>query len=151
MRASEKKGIMILIGVSILIIVGLMLVVKSNNNNKGKDGDKTIGEGSSTQQGEYTKVESGGTIINTSKKVNEDKKMEGFAISNVQLKEARITNNTNSNQASLFGKVILLDKGNNEIGRIPVKVSETKAGETIEIEASITESYANAYDFKLEK
>ena len=30
-------------------------------------------------------------------------------------------------------------------------VSETKAGEAIDIEASITESYANAYDFKLEK
>ena len=46
---------------------------------------------------------------------------------------------------------MLFDKNGNEMGRIPVGVAETQKGETVEVKATINESYANAYDFKLEK
>ena len=151
MKKKEKKMILILVLISIVIIAIVFGVTrgKGSKNNTVQNVD----------QGEFTKVEADGTIVNTSEKLKEEKDQSGFTITNINFVKkgdettlsARITNNTGADQGSFFGKIILLDKNGNELGRIPVMVSETKAGEAIDIEASITESYANAYDFKLEK
>lgn len=154
MRTSEKRGIMILIGISVLIIIILMFVGKWTNKKKEEG---RIHEESSLQE-DYTKKE-GNIVINTSEKINENKKTEEFEISNVNLKEvngetilsARVKNNTAEKQEKFLGNIVLLDKENKGIVRIPVRISETKAGETIEIEASITGSYVNAYDYRIER
>lgn len=151
MKKKEKRMILILILVSILIVGIVWLVTRPKTNKTNASG--------SVAQGEFTKVDNEGTIVNTSEKINEDKEELGFSITNVKLEEkngetiisARITNKTESNQESFFGNIVLFDKQGNEIGRIPTMVSETQKGESIDIEASITESYVNAYDFKLEK
>ena len=151
MKKKEKKMILILVLISIVIIA----IVFGVTRGKGSK-DTTV---QNADQGELTKVEADGTIVNTSEKLKEEKDQSGFTITNINFVKkgdettlsARITNNTGADQGSFFGKIILLDKNGNELGRIPVMVSETKAGEAIDIEASITESYANAYDFKLEK
>ena len=143
--------ILILLLVSILIVGIVWLVTRPKTNKTNASG--------SVAQGEFTKVDNEGTIVNTSEKINEDREELGFSITNVKLEEkngetiisARITNKTESNQESFFGNIVLFDKQGNEIGRIPTMVSETQKGESIDIEASITESYVNAYDFKLEK
>ena len=70
-----------------------------------------------------------------------------FLINNTRV----VTNKTGETQQTFMGNIILLDKKNNEIGRIPVRISTMEAGETRDIEATITESYANAFNFKLEK
>lgn len=151
MKKKEKRMILILILVSILIVGIVWLVTRPKTNKTNASG--------SVAQGEFTKVDNEGTIVNTSEKINEDREELGFSITNVKLEEkngetiisARITNKTESNQESFFGNIVLFDKQGNEIGRIPTMVSETQKGESIDIEASITESYVNAYDFKLEK
>lgn len=151
MKKKEKRMILILILVSILIVGIVWLVTRPKTNKSNASG--------SVAQGEFTKVDNEGTIVNTSEKINEDREELGFSITNVKLEEkngetiisARITNKTESNQESFFGNIVLFDKQGNEIGRIPTMVSETQKGESIDIEASITESYVNAYDFKLEK
>ena len=149
MKSQEKRMILILIVVSALIITTIWLVTRKKEENNV----------SNVEQGEFTRVEADGTIVNTSEKLNQNKQNIGFSITNINFVKrgnetiltARVTNNTGAEQGSFFGKIVLLDKSGNEIGRIPVMISETQNGEAIDIETSITESYANAYDFRLEK
>lgn len=154
MKKKEKKMILILIIVSILIIGVIWFLTRpKDETNSNKETNN------SAAQGEYTKVEEDGTIVNTSEKLKENKEMQGFELTNIEFKEkngetilsARVTNKTGETQQTFMGNIILLDKKNNEIGRIPVRISTMEAGETRDIEATITESYANAFNFKLEK
>ena len=153
MKKQEKRMLLILVIVSALIITIIWFATRNKeNNNVG-------GTTENVEQGEFTKVEADGTIVNTSEKLNENKQNIGFEITNINfikrgnetILTARVTNNTGAEQGSFFGKIVLLDKSGKEIGRIPVMISETQNGEAIDIETSITESYANAYDFRLEK
>ena len=153
MKKQEKRMLLILVIVSALIITIIWFATRNKeNNNVG-------GTTENVEQGEFTKVEADGTIVNTSEKLNENKQNIGFEITNINfikrgnetILTARVTNNTGAEQGSFFGKIVLLDKSGKEIGRIPVMISETQNGEAIDIETTITESYANAYDFRLEK
>ena len=153
MKKQEKRMILILIIVSALIITIIWFVTRNKEDNNVGETTENV------EQGEFTKVEADGTIVNTSEKLNENKQNIGFEITNINfikrgnetILTARVTNNTGAEQGSFFGKIVLLDKSGKEIGRIPVMISETQSGEAIDIETSITESYANAYDFRLEK
>ena len=153
MKKQEKRLILILIIVSALIITIIWFVTRNKEDNNVGETTENV------EQGEFTKVEADGTIVNTSEKLNENKQNIGFEITNINfikrgnetILTARVTNNTGAEQGSFFGKIVLLDKSGKEIGRIPVMISETQSGEAIDIETSITESYANAYDFRLEK
>ena len=153
MKKQEKRMLLILVIVSALIITIIWFATRNKeNNNVG-------GTTENVEQGEFTKVEADGTIVNTSEKLKQTKENLGFSITNISFVKkgnetiltARVTNNTGAEQGSFFGKIVLLDKSGKEIGRIPVMISETQNGEAIDIETSITESYANAYDFRLEK
>ena len=153
MKKQEKRMLLILVIVSALIITIIWFATRNKeNNNVG-------GTTENVEQGEFTKVEADGTIVNTSEKLKQTKENLGFSITNINFVKrgnetiltARVTNNTGAEQGSFFGKIVLLDKSGKEIGRIPVMISETQNGEAIDIETSITESYANAYDFRLEK
>lgn len=151
MKEQEKKMIGILILVAVVIIAIIFFATRPKDN-------KEVATNSA--QEEYTKVEEDGTIVNTSEKLNQDKEMQGFSITNIKFEEkdgqtvfsARITNKTGSAQESFFGNIVLLDKKGNETGKIPVMISETQVGEAVDVEAIILDiNYANAYDFKLEK
>ena len=160
MKSKEKKMILILIVVSVIIIAILWFVTrgKENNNENGNGGNSgtTI---QNAEQGEFTKVEEDGTIVNTSETLKQNKENIGFTITNINFVKkgnetiltARVTNNTGTEQEGFLGQIVLLDKNGNEMGRIPAMITETQSGEAIDIETSITESYANAYDFRLEK
>ena len=154
MKKQEKRMLLILVIVSALIITIIWFATRNKeNNNVGGTTTENV------EQGEFTRVEADGTIVNTSEKLKQTKENLGFSITNINFVKkgnetiltARVTNNTGTEQGSFFGKIILLDKSGNEIGTIPVMISETQNGEAIDIETSITESYANAYDFRLEK
>ena len=153
MKKQEKRMLLILVIVSALIITIIWFVTRNKEDNNVGETTENV------EQGEFTKVEADGTIVNTSEKLNENKQNIGFEITNINfikrgnetILTARVTNNTGAEQGSFFGKIVLLDKSGKEIGRIPVMISETQSGEAIDIETSITESYANAYDFRLEK
>ena len=153
MKSQEKRMLLILVIVSALIITIIWFATRNKeNNNVG-------GTTENVEQGEFTRVEADGTIVNTSEKLKQTKENLGFSITNINFVKrgnetiltARVTNNTGTEQGSFFGKIVLLDKSGKEIGKIPVMISETQNGEAIDIETSITESYANAYDFRLEK
>lgn len=156
MRKEEKRMIIILIIVATLLITLMLNVSKNKKNKEEEENGKTI---ENLEQGEYTKQEEDGTIVNTSEKLKETKENMGFTITNINyikrgeetILTARVTNNTGKAQEEFFGKIILLDKQGNEMAQIPVMITETQNGEAIDIEATITEGYTNAYDFKLVK
>ena len=158
MKKKEKQGLLILIVVAILIIGVIWFVTRPKEEANVTNGGTNTGT-SSAAQGEYTKVEEDGTVVNTSEKLKENKEESGFSITNIKFEEknnettlyARVTNNTGKAQEAFLAKIVLLDKKGKEVGRIPVMLSDMQEGEAIDIEASITESYANAYNFKLEK
>ena len=153
MKKQEKRMLLILVIVSVLIITIIWFATRNKeNNNVG-------GTTENVEQGEFTKVEADGTIVNTSEKLKQTKENLGFSITNINFMKkgnetiltARVTNNTGEEQGDFLGQIVLLDKRGNEIGRIPAMITETENGEAIDIETTITESYANAYDFRLEK
>ena len=157
MKKKEKQGLLILIIVGILIITLIWFVTRPKDSKLNEENNGGTTENIS--QGEFTKVEQDGTIVNTSEKLKENKEIEGFKISNIKFEEkngqteliADVTNTTGKAQKGFLVDIVLLDKQGKEIARIPGNIIETQAGETIEIHAGITERYANAYNFKLEK
>ena len=153
MKSQEKRMLLILVIVSALIITIIWFATRNKeNNNVG-------GTTENVEQGEFTRVEADGTIVNTSEKLKQTKEDLGFSITNINFVKkgnetiltARVTNNTGEAQGDFLGQIVWLEKSGKEIGKIPVMISETQNGEAIDIETSITESYANAYDFRLEK
>lgn len=65
--------------------------------------------------------------------------------------EADVTNMTGSNQGNFMAEIVLIDKEGKEQARIPVAIPEMQIGETVGIQAGINDSYANAYNFRLER
>ena len=128
MKKKEKRALLVLIIVASLII-GIIWVATRG------DKDEEVSGGTSGTQEEIVKVESDGTKVNTSEKLNKDKKTDEFEISNISFTEkngetilkARITNRTKSAQDSFFGKIVLLDKAGKTMGNIPILVSATQS------------------------
>ena len=153
MKKQEKRMLLILVIVSVLIITIIWFATRNKENNNVGETTENV------EQGEFTKVEADGTIVNTSEKLKQTKENLGFSITNINFVKrgnetiltARVTNNTGEAQGDFLGQIVLLDKRGNETGRIPAMITETENGEAIDIETTITESYANAYDFRLEK
>ena len=168
MKKSEKKAILILILVGVLVIAGIYGVTRllnrentsKQNNTENTNKNETI-EMSDVDpgRGEFTQIESDGTVVNTSEKLKETKNEDGFELSNISYSEkdghtsleADVTNMTGSNQGNFMADIVLVDKEGKEQARIPVAIPEMQIGETVGIQAGINDSYANAYNFRLER
>lgn len=161
MKENGRNTIIIAI-LSIVAIVALIIVLPRGDKAKKKAMEKGLESNIDNQedsQTEITKLNGSGEKVNTSKKINQNRDIGDFTLSNVSLKEtngetvlsARITNKSGVDQSGFMGNIILLNSQEQEIGRMPVRVSDMNVGETKRIEASITESYTDAYDYRLEK
>ena len=150
MKKNEKKMLLILIIVG-LIIIGLVFFLnrpKSESNNVAQTNE------------EFVQVLDDGTKMNISNKLKEAKNLDGLTIQNIELTEkdgqsrllADVTNNSSADVTDpFFINIILLDKNGNTIDTVTGIVTPVKVGETKKLSAGITEDYANAYDFKVEK
>ena len=165
----KKERVIVLILIAILIVVIVIGAVRKNTTEKGttQEGrgasqqqsiNKAAKEGSDGASEGSTKKVSG---INTSPKVNEERKFEGFRFSNIQLNEdasgmvsllADVTNEKSSDTTD-FTKVdiIFYDENEQEIGSVLGLIKPLKASETTQLNASFTYNNENAtaYDFKI--
>lgn len=149
MKKKEKKMILILIIVSILIIGIIWLVTRPKK--------EEIVENEVVE--EFVQVLDDGTKLNISSKLQEEKTINGLKIGNIQLTEkngqlvllADVTNPTEKDSEIFLIDIILYDKTGKEIATVPGIVSPIKAGGKTQLNAGITEKYANAYDFKVVK
>ena len=106
MKKQEKRMLLILVIVSVLIITIIWFATRNKeNNNVG-------GTTENVEQGEFTKVEADGTIVNTSEKLKQTKENLGFSITNINFMKkgnetiltARVTNNTGEAQGDFLGQ-----------------------------------------------
>lgn len=152
MKNNEKRMILVIILIGIVIIAGLLLW-----RNKGKNAEQQQEE--ETKKEEYVQELEDGTKLNISNKLKEEKTINGLKIGNIQLTEkngqsillADVKNDTSKDSETFLINIILLDSEGEEIAKIPGIISSIKAGETEQLNAGITDNYANAYDFKVEK
>jgi len=169
MKKSEKKAILILILVCVLVIAVIwgMTTLSNRNNNNEQENFNEVNKNETQREmsnvdpsrGEFTQTESDGTVVNTSEKLKETKVESGFELSNINYSEkdgnttfeADVTNMTGSNQGNFMADIVLIDKEGKEQARIPVAIPEMQIGETVGIQAGINDSYANAYNFRLER
>lgn len=148
----KKEAIFILILIAIVVAIIVMGAVRKNkakgNNANGNQGENKVN---------YEVLEDG-TKLNKSSKVNEDKTYNGLKFSNIQLTEngnltsliADVTNTT-STATSDFTMVDLTfyDESCNSLGSTIGLIKPLAAGETTQLNASLTLDYANAYDLKI--
>ena len=151
MKKNEKQMIGILILVAVVIIAIIFFATRSKKEeNKGAEIQNTVKE-------EFVQVLEDGTKLNVSSKLNEAKTVNGLKIQNIQLTDrngqsvllADVTNESGKDTDILSIDIILYDKTGKELGKVPGMLAPMKAGATSQLNAGITEDYANAYDFKV--
>jgi len=159
MKKSEIKPLFILTVIAILII-GLMLIIRSNNAKKSAQNEQSSEE--NTVEEKYVQVLNDGTKLNDSEKLNKDRSFEGqsdIELSNIQLTSkdgitnllCDVKNNSSTPLKLQEVYVILRDENGNEIDRIPSILEDIQPGETKQFSTFVTADYANAYDFTMIK
>lgn len=158
MKKNEVKMILILILVAIIIIAVLVKVrdgkasVSENGNSNG-----TVETENAEETGEFVQVLEDGTKLNTSSKLAETKTFGNYEVSNIQLTEqngqslilADVKNIGSAKAETVLIDITLLDKSGNEITTIGGIIGDVEAGETVQLNASATVDFANAYDFSI--
>ena len=163
MKKGEKKGLLILVAVSIVIILIIFVITRNigkeeleENKEEQEQKTETVEEQSPE---EIIEVIEDGTIVNNSNKIKSNKEVAGFVVSNIKLTAkdedtmvvADVTNKTGKNQEGFLVDIVLVGRNGETLVKIPGTIIETQNGETIEIRAEITGNYVSAYDLKLEK
>lgn len=149
MKKNEKRMILILL--IILAIVIIAVVVGKNKGNKENTEKNQVKE-------EFVQVQEDGTKVNISSKLAETKKVGAYKIGNIQLTTkdnqsillADVENVSSSATEMKMIEITLLDKEGNTLETVPGVVKQLQPGETAQLNAGITDDYANSYDFKVE-
>jgi hypothetical protein len=149
MKKNEKRMILILL--IILAIVIIAVVVGKNKGNKENTEKNQVKE-------EFVQVQEDGTKVNISSKLAETKTVGAYKIGNIQLTTkdnqsillADVENVSSSATEMKMIEITLLDKEGNTLETVPGVVKQLQPGETAQLNAGITDDYANSYDFKVE-
>lgn len=147
MKAQEKRMILILIIVSILIITIVWCVTRNKETEVVE----------STNKEEFVEVLEDGTKLNISDKLNETKRVENFEIGNIQLTDrngvsvllADVKNVSETSTDWTIITITLIDKIGNTIQEIEGVIKDLQPGETTQLNAATSADYANSYDFKV--
>ena len=152
----RKVRKIIIIGVIIIIacIVSANIFLKKGTNNINIDENKLEIYDSSIA--DYVKKIDDGTKINVSPKLNQDTKINGLDIKNIQLTckngittlLADIFNNTNKDSEIQHINIKLLDKENKEIRTVRGYIPALKIGETTKLNVSMSSNLITAYDIE---
>ncbi len=153
MKKNEKKWILVLVGITVLLII--ILIVKNCKKEVVKE--STEQTGANTQ--EYVQVLEDGTKLNTSTKLKETKKLDNMEIGNIQLTNkdgksvllADVKNTGNTETQVTLINIVLLDENGGEIATVPGIISPLKAGESTQLNTTMQQDYTGIYDFKIVK
>lgn len=150
MKDSEKKMIIILIIVAVLVIGGITLFTRNKGNNEQAGENET-----NESVEEFVEVQEDGTRLNVSTKLHETKTLAGMEISNFRLADdgsqtlllGTITNVSDTVQGDYTMQLKVIDKNGGEIVTVPAYIKELQPGESAQLNISSTLDFANAYDF----
>ena len=167
MKDSEKRNILILLVVSVVIVVGLNIFVKVNTKpqNDQTNTGTTLGNAPLDEQknekqeeeiDEYTQVLADGSKLNISDNLAKGKTFEGLEITNMQLKEGETTrlladveNKTGAKTKDRMIKIDFLDKDGNVITTMRGFINPMEAGGKSRINLSVSADVSNTYDIKI--
>ena len=110
------------------------------------------------EEEKYTTELEDGTKINTSEEFNSTKTYQDLEISNIQFTErddmtvllADVVNKGTSAHAPEIVKITILGDNEEVITEIKPVIGDIEAGETVQLNASVTADVANAKDFRIE-
>ena len=155
----RKVRKIIIIGVIIIIacIVSANIFLKKGTNNINIDENKLEIYDSSIA--DYVKKIDDGTKINVSPKLNQDTKINGLDIKNIQLTckngittlLADVLNNTNKDSEIKNINIKFLDENNKEIRTVRGYIPALKIGETTKLNVSMSSNLITAYDIEFSK
>ena len=154
MSSKEKRGIAVLIAITIIVIIIVMVSGKKEKVNEGPRNETQQTE----QEEKYTTELEDGTKINTSEDFNSTKTYKDLEISNIQFTEkdgmtvllADVVNKGTSAHAPEIVKITILGDNEEVITEIKPVIGDIEAGETVQLNASVTADVANAKDFRIE-
>ena len=169
MKDSEKRNILILLVVSVIIIVGINIFVKVNTKpqneqtNTGTTEENTPSDNqkNETQKeeeiDEYTQVLADGSKLNISDNLAKGKTFEGLEITNIQLKAegkttrllADVENKTGARTKDRMIKIDFLDKDGKVITTMRGFINPMEVGGTSKINISVSADVSNTYDIKI--
>ena len=149
MKNNKKRRNVIICGIIILIIIAIFTI-----NIKWKKEEKQ--QENSFDEKNLQKLESG-TILNTSKQLRMEKKINGLRFDNIQLKEKdgqstltmNVTNESENSTDLLLVDIVLFDKEAQIITTIEGIIAPLQIGESTQINSSMDFSYGNTYDFRI--
>ena len=155
----KAKEIMIVLLVIILLLIVIIVAVNANKKTEENTQTSEIGVIEENKVEEFVEVQEDGSKVNTSEELKKTKTIDGLEISNIRLVEnnnvsqvvADVTNPTNGTLGDFPVEIIVKDKEGNEITRIGGYIDRVNAGETVQLNASATSDFANAYDFEVVK
>ena len=150
MKKSEKKWIMLLIGISLVIILIIGLSLQGGKTEEEKTEE--------VNEEKYTTELSDGTKINTSEELNKEKTYGNLKIGNIQYTEQEgmsvlltdVTNTGSTKHEMEIVKITIIGENDEVITEINAIIEEIEPGETVQLNASITADVSNAKDFKIE-
>ena len=166
MKKSEKQMILVLIIVAVIIIAVLVnvrnsrqeKVVDNSTGNTGTSVQTNPNKSGVTETEEFVERLEDGTKLNVSEKLAQTKKVGNYEISNIQITEkngesrliADVKNTSNAKIGMKFAKLVLLDKEGKQITSTDAIIGDVEAGQTVQLIASVTTDFSNAYDFSIQ-
>lgn len=161
MKKNERRMILILVVIAIVVIAVLVKSRTSTNQGAAQGNKNNGGQTSQTtekkEKEEFVDVLDDGTKKNKSDKLTETKKFGDYEVSNVQLTEsngqslilADVKNISDKKTELTLVDITLLDKEGKEITTIGGILGEAEPGATVQLNASATADFANAYDISI--
>ena len=165
MRSSEKKGIILLIAISVVIIILLNAFSKKNESKQevAQTGENVQTENISSDAQDVSSEkteENGNTQIANQEdeykieKLKGIKMIEGMRISNINIEyqygltkiTGDVENTTNSNQGGFVMSVNLINNQGEKIATLPAYIPEIKPGEKTQMKTSDIKDLTGTYD-----
>ena len=157
----KAKELLIILLIILFFLIVITIAVNSRDDRESEETPQTpaVGVTEENKVEEFVEVQEDGSKVNTSEELKKTKTIDGLEISNIRLVEnnnvsqvvADVTNPTNGTLGDFPVEIIVKDKEGNEITRIGGYIDRVNAGETVQLNASATSDFANAYDFEVVK
>lgn len=160
MTGKEKKGILILVGIVLIVLLVVVFIIKSSGDKTKETQGNVFNPSASNNTEKYATNIEDGTKINNSTEFNKTKKYNNIEISNIQFtyEEGRsvlladMKNVGSTKHNAEIVKITILDENNQVIDIFSPAIPDIEPGATETLNLIITgANCVNAKDFKIEE
>ena len=154
MNKSERKQVMIMIGVMLAIVI-ILLIVKST---KGDEQENQPIQ-NTVQNEAFVEKQEDGTSLNVSDKLKETKKLGDLEFSNIRITSrngesyltATVKNTSSVKTGDEFITITVLDENGNTLTSVYAYLGTIDAGQETTLSTKTSSDFVNAYDFTVSR